>query len=41
MAAKSIFIKHTGCKSGGYVPKAAELTSGDLPPAVDSRLRVE
>jgi hypothetical protein len=30
-----------GCKSGGCVWKAVELTSGDLPFAVDPRLRVE
>ena len=41
MTTKSIFIKHMGCKSGGCVRKAVELTSGDLPFAVDSRLRVE
>ena len=28
---KSISIKGTGCKSGGCVRKAVELTSGDLP----------
>ena len=38
---KSIFIKRTGCKSGGCVRKAVELTSGDLSLAVDSRLRIE
>ena len=38
---KSIFIKPTGCKSGGCVRKAVELTSGDLSFAVESRLRVE
>ena len=31
MTAKSISIKGTGCKSGGCVLKAVELTSGDLP----------
>jgi hypothetical protein len=41
MTTKSISIKHMGCKSGGCVQKAVELTSGDLPFAVDSRLRVE
>ena len=41
MTTKSISIKHTGCKSGGCVPKAVELTSGDLPFAVDTRLGVE
>ena len=29
MTTKSIFIKSTGCKSGGCVRKAVELTSGD------------
>lgn len=38
---KSIFIKHTGCKFGGCVRKVVELTSGDLPFAVDTRLRIE
>jgi hypothetical protein len=38
---KSISIKHTSCRSGGCVRKAVELTSGDLPFAVKSRLRVE
>jgi hypothetical protein len=38
---KSISIKHTSCRSGGCVRKAVELTSGDLPFAVRSRLRVE
>ena len=28
---KSISIKGTGCRSGGCVRKAVELTSGDLP----------
>lgn len=41
MTTKSISIKHAGCKSGGCVRKAVELTSGDLSFAVDSRLRVE
>ena len=41
LTTKSISIKGTGCKSGGCVRKAVELTSGDLPFAVDSRLRVE
>jgi hypothetical protein len=31
MTAKPISIKGTGCKSGGCVQKAVELTSGDLP----------
>ena len=39
--AKSISIKGTGCKFGGCVRKAVELTSGDLPFVSDSRLRVE
>ncbi len=30
MIAKSISIKGTGCRSGGCVRKAVELTSGDL-----------
>jgi hypothetical protein len=38
---KSISIKGTGCRSGGCVRKAVELTSGDLPFVSDSRLRVE
>ena len=38
---KSISIKGTGCKSGGCVRKAVELTSGDLPFVVESRLRAE
>ena len=41
MTAKSISIKGTGCKSGGCVPKAVELTSGDLPFVLESGLRVE
>jgi hypothetical protein len=41
MTTKSIFIKRRGCKFGGCVRKAVELTSGDLLFAVDSRLRVE
>lgn len=39
--AKSISIKGTGCKSGGCVRKAVELTSGDLPFVVETRLRIE
>ena len=39
--AKSISIKGTGCKFGGCVRKAVELTSGDLPYVVESQLRVE
>jgi hypothetical protein len=38
---KSISIKGIGCKSGGCVRKAVELTSGDLPFVLDSGLRVE
>ena len=30
MTAKPIFIKRTGGKSGGRVPKAAELIAGEL-----------
>ena len=41
MIAKSISIKGTGCKSGGCVRKAVELTSGDLPLVVESQLRIE
>ena len=36
---KSISIKGTGCKSGGCVRKAVELTSGDLPLVPESGLR--
>jgi len=39
--AKPISIKGTGCKSGGCVRKAVELTSGDLPFVPESGLRVE
>ena len=38
---KSISIKGTGCRSGGCVRKAVELTSGDLPFVLGSGLRVE
>ena len=38
---KSISIKGAGCRSGGCVRKAVELTSGDLPFVLDSGLRVE
>jgi len=38
---KPISIKGTGCRSGGCVRKAVELTSGDLPFVLDSGLRVE
>ncbi len=41
MIAKPISIKGTGCKSGGCVRKAVELTSGDLPFVPESGLRVE
>jgi hypothetical protein len=37
---KSISIKGTGCKSGGCVRKAVELTSGDLSLVRDSGLRI-
>ena len=38
---KSISIKGTGCRSGGRVRKAVELTSGDLSFVSESGLRVE
>ena len=41
LIAKPISIKGTGCKFGGCVRKAVELTSGDLPFVVESRLRIE
>jgi hypothetical protein len=41
MTTKSESIKGAGCKFGGCVRKAVELTSGDLPFAVQTRLRVE
>ena len=41
LTTKSIFIKGAGCKSGGCVRKAVELTSGDLPFVVESRLGSE
>ena len=41
MTAKPSSIKQAGCKSGGCVRKAIELTSGDLPFAVEPRLRAE
>jgi hypothetical protein len=41
MIAKSISIKGTGCKFGGCVRKAVELTSGDLLLVVKSQLRNE
>jgi hypothetical protein len=37
---KSISIKGTGCKSGGCVRKAVELTSGDLLLVRDTGLRI-
>jgi hypothetical protein len=40
MTAKPISIKGTGCKFGGCVRKAVELTSGDLPLVRDSGLRI-
>jgi hypothetical protein len=41
MTTKSISIKSTGCKFGGCVRKAVELTSGDLPLVRDTGLRIE
>jgi hypothetical protein len=41
MIAKPISIKGTGCKFGGCVRKAVEITSGDLPFVPESGLRVE
>jgi len=41
MTAKPLSIKGTGCKFGGGVRKAVELTSGDLPFVPESGLRVE
>ena len=41
MIAKPISIKGAGCKFGGCVRKAVELTSGDLPFVPESGLRVE
>jgi hypothetical protein len=38
---KSISIKGTGCRSGGRVRKAVELTSGDLPFVLELGLGVE
>jgi hypothetical protein len=40
MITKSISIKGTGCKSGGCVRKAVELTSGDLSLVRDTGLRI-
>ena len=39
--AKSTSIKGTGCKSGGCVQKAVEITSGDLSSVSKSRLGIE
>jgi hypothetical protein len=41
MITKPISIKDAGCKSGGCARKAVELTSGDLPFVVESRLRMK
>ena len=41
MIAKPISIKGTGCKFGGCVRKAVELTSGDLLFVLDAGLRME
>ena len=41
MTAKPLSIKGTGCKFGGCVRKAVELTSGDLPLVRDTGLRIE
>ena len=41
MTTKPISIKGTGCKSGGCVRKAVELTSGDLSFVPESGLRME
>ena len=41
MIAKSISIKGTGCRFGGCVRKAVEITSADLPFVSESRLRIE
>ena len=41
MTAKPISIKGAGCRSGGCVRKAVELTSGDLPFVRESGLRRE
>ena len=41
MIAKPISIKGAGCKSGGRVRKAVELTSGDLSLVANSRLSIE
>ena len=41
MTTKPISIKGTGCKFGGCVRKAVELTSGDLLLVAESRLKEE
>ena len=41
MTAKPLSIKGTGCKFGGGVRKAVELTSGDLPFVLESGRRRE
>ena len=41
LTVKPISIKGTGCKFGGCVRKAVELTSGDLPTVPESGLRSE
>ena len=41
MTMKPVSIKGAGCKFGGCVQKAVELTSGDLPFVSELRLRVE
>ena len=41
MTAKPISIKGTGCKFGGCVRKAVELTSGDLSFVLESGLRAK
>jgi hypothetical protein len=41
MAAKPTSIKGTECKSSGCALKEVELTSGDLPPVLDAKLRSE
>ena len=41
MAAKPLSIKDTECRSSGCALKAVELTSGDLPSVLKSRLRSE
>ena len=41
LTTKSVSIKGAGCKFGGCVRKAVELTSGGLPFVLESRLRME